>query len=890
MDNPLVVGAQTDRFSAAFELLTGRAPYPWQSDLYGRLATGDVPPLCAIPTGLGKTSVIAVWLLALGLDDGGTVAQRLPRRLVYVVNRRTIVDQATATAEQLRARLKDNAALAAVANRLASLAAFDANDGSPIGLSTLRGQYADNEEWKLDPARPAIVVGTVDMIGSKLLFRGYGDGRWKLPLHAGLLGEDALFVHDEAHLSSAFGRLLRDVERLRSTCGAPLRPWAVMELSATPGQQERGALQLTDADRALASVKQRLYAEKTLHVHSLGAGAVWSELAAQAVALNRQVRSCVVYATNPEQAGKVAQALRKAKSVAPEWVALLTGTLRGAERDALAANPVFRVLLNAPQPPAGVTAYLVATSAGEVGIDLDADAGVFDHATLDRFIQRAGRVNRAGGRRADIHVVVAPEKQQDDAANRRAAALELLSTLPPRGQGRDASPAALAALTRDARYPLAAAADPNTLPLESHRLDTWSLTSVRPALGPPVAPWLHGLQVDEPETELVWRADLPVDDATLADWLDAYPPAQRERARLPTRLAIELLAHPGRGEGSFVVIDEDRLARWRFDDWANKVADTPKASRASRLTPLLAGMTVVLPAAAGGLTDGQPTAAEAAPASDVADSIGVRERWQIESGDGGQWQARPLTGPDGDATVLHGKSLDDAARQLAQARGLRCVLTLPIGAAAAANDGDADAPAAAVAYLAGRAPSIPDDRDRSSYALRPQTLRTHLQAVGAAATLLGERLGLPAALVEALHVAAAAHDRGKDREVWQWAFGNSTGAEPMAKLPAARGCGQRLRGYRHELGSLLELRGDATVAAKAEADVLLHLIAAHHGHARPGFAANAEDTSRSRDENAAAIQEAMLRFARLSQRFGWWTLAYLEALLKAADVQGSKEL
>jgi hypothetical protein len=33
----------------------------------------------------------------------------------------------------------------------------------------------------------------------------------------------------------------------------------------------------------------------------------------------------------------------------------------------------------------------------------------------------------------------------------------------------------------------------------------------------------------------------------------------------------------------------------------------------------------------------------------------------------------------------------------------------------------------------------------------------------------------------------------------------------------------------------------------------------------------------------------MLRFARLSQRFGWWTLAYLEALLKAADVQGSKE-
>jgi CRISPR-associated endonuclease/helicase Cas3 len=51
----------------------------------------------------------------------------------------------------------------------------------------------------------------------------------------------------------------------------------------------------------------------------------------------------------------------------------LTGTIRGHERDRLVArDPVFRALLDhEQQPPRSV--YLVSTSAGEVGIDLDAD-------------------------------------------------------------------------------------------------------------------------------------------------------------------------------------------------------------------------------------------------------------------------------------------------------------------------------------------------------------------------------------------------------------------------------------------------------------------------------------------------------------------------------------
>jgi CRISPR-associated endonuclease/helicase Cas3 len=66
-------------------------------------------------------------------------------------------------------------------------------------------------EWLEDPASPAIIVGTVDMIGSRLLFEGYGTSRKMRPYHAGLLGADTLVVLDEAHLVPPFEKLLETI-------------------------------------------------------------------------------------------------------------------------------------------------------------------------------------------------------------------------------------------------------------------------------------------------------------------------------------------------------------------------------------------------------------------------------------------------------------------------------------------------------------------------------------------------------------------------------------------------------------------------------------------------------------------------------------------------------
>ena len=178
-------------FGDAFEALTGQRPFPWQEALFASFQLGIVPRRCDIPTGLGKTSVIHIWLLALSrsLSEGnGSVA--LPRRLVYIVDRRVVVDQSTNEAERVLSKLEAPAVhrvLQTVKDALAGCQC--ATDAGLLTVSTLRGQHADNHLWHFDPSRPSVVIGTVDMIGSRLLFSGYGGlGRYRRSLHRRVAG------------------------------------------------------------------------------------------------------------------------------------------------------------------------------------------------------------------------------------------------------------------------------------------------------------------------------------------------------------------------------------------------------------------------------------------------------------------------------------------------------------------------------------------------------------------------------------------------------------------------------------------------------------------------------------------------------------------------------
>jgi CRISPR-associated endonuclease/helicase Cas3 len=344
----------------ALNLRDGESPFPWQEELLRRFQRGEIPPGLDIPTGLGKTAVMAVWLVARA--SGAP----LPRRLVYVVDRRAVVDQATTEAEWLRSWVERTEEAKGALNLERAL---------PI--STLRGQHIDNRDWLEDPSSPAIAVGTIDMVGSRLLFSGYGVSSKMRPDHAGLLGADTLVVLDEAHLVPAFEDLLRQVEREADSFGPKdpslrklLPVFKLLSPSATGRQTDSTPLTLIDADRRNLIVRKRLGAKKTLAIVELATVAdttdanengesgnaeaedgenkkgkgpkLASALAKQTWELTRQAAAnfrCLVFCNAREDATAVAAELRslaKSARTAKSTIELFVGARRVLERTMVA--------------------------------------------------------------------------------------------------------------------------------------------------------------------------------------------------------------------------------------------------------------------------------------------------------------------------------------------------------------------------------------------------------------------------------------------------------------------------------------------------------------------------------------------------------------------------
>jgi CRISPR-associated endonuclease/helicase Cas3 len=846
-------------FDDDFMLLNGNPPFPWQRALYERFVAADFPKACDLPTGLGKTSVIAVWLLALAKNP------KLPRRLVYVVNRRTVVDQSTAEAERLRSQLLEPEARH-LRDALDALAAVPAKH--PLAISTLRGEFADNGAWRRDPSRPAIVVGTVDMIGSRLLFSGYGCGFRSKPLHAGFLGQDALLIHDEAHLAPAFQSLLTAIADEQRRSSEP-RPLKVLALSAT-GRTEPD-FTLGDEDLQNAIVNKRLHARKGLQLHLVDDRKELPErIATKAAELEGKV---VVFLSSVDYAEKCAQALRKTRK---HSVATLTGTMRGAERDELVKNSVFARFL--PRPGDGVrpqegTVFLVATSAGEVGIDLSADHLVTDLPPFDALSQRLGRVNRYGEGDAEVHVYCESLKEppkanadgedgdedgdkrgkrKDEYDYARFLTRALLGELPARDdERREASPSALRALPRDARFD-GSTPQPDIRHVDALLLDRWSYTTITEALPgrPPVAEWLHGrAEWEPPRTTVAWRREVAwltqehLGREDLDDLLADYPLRSRETLSDVTSRVLkhlEKLAARDKDGVQFVwLVRHDRPAEiMKLGELVDRYD--------SKKNPTLDDATVVLAPAAGGLSEGLlDGAAEFDPA--VSYDLGPKETERL----------------------VHESEEEPNAPS-----GMRLVRTVR----RKIEEDDV------LLWWHLYATSQRADDDGSRNSRKELLLDVHLQRTEAWAARLAQRLVLSEPEQKALARAGRAHDLGKRRRVWQRSIKRFK-EPPLAKGPMQP---SELAHYRHELGSLHD--GDFSGLSEEAKDLALHAIAAHHGRARPHFpAVESYDPELKDDVVAALVREVPLRFDRLQRRYGRWGLAWLESILRASDVLGSEE-
>ncbi len=99
-----------------------------------------------------------------------------------------------------------------------------------------------------------------------------------------------------------------------------------------------------------------------------------------------------------------------------------------------------------------------------------------------------------------------------------------------------------------------------------------------------------------------------------------------------------------------------------------------------------------------------------------------------------------------------------------------------------------------------------------------------------------------------------------------------------------------LDGYRHEFGSLGAIEDNADFLRLPEdlKDLLLHIVAAHHGGGRPLISTKGCEVAPP-SALAGRARDVVLRFARLQRRWGPWGLAWWESLLRAADQSASRD-
>lgn len=890
-------------FCDYFQALTGHSPMPWQRRLFYDFLRNNLPEKCIIPTGLGKTSVIPIWLIALVLQNYERGVQLLPRRLFYTVNRRTVVDQATELVQQMREKLMSpgegpqSETLREFAQKLRALSAVDHDDMPLLAVSTLRGELADNEEWKADPARPAIIIGTIDMIGSKLLFQGYGDARYGRAHHAGLVGQDALIVHDEAHLTPAFGDLLRAIaseqsRELKLTQGgtAFLRPIKVIELSATSRQSGGTTFTLDGEDEKVEIVQERLNAIKRLHLHPAKSD---KELVRKIIDLAKKYENArvrvLIYVNAPTQARKIVSQLGTGER--GERVATLTGTIRGYERDQLVStSPVYRAFLEAT--PVEKTVYLVSTSAGEVGLDLDADHLVCDLTPLDSLIQRLGRVNRRGGRdrQAQIDVVLktkpsghtGKKTKSSDFDNAIEKTADLLNRWIAKSEdGLDVSPASLnRLLSTEQPDTLSSAFSPTAKapPLTDVLLDAWSLTSIQNMPGRrEVGPFLHGWTQDEPEIFVAWRQEISlmdeakVDGETLGDWFRICPIRARERLRDTAsrvkRFLSDLLTNHRNKEknADFPVVLLSHRGEVSWSRLSEVVQDDDRFIH-----------TIILPVEAGGLDQNgmlDPSAIQ--PNGQQIDVAEVNYGKDRSEHRGERWLHYQSAYEERYERLLKPNEVRDNPPPNFREKG-RIPLTQ-------ASEEEGLSESRDLVWFVSDSQLAVDDLQAVSVS---QTLTDHHRATARYISDIAERLRLPDPIRDALIIAAQRHDTGKGRPIWQHYANNHDSAHLLAKSknylhPRVLG------GYRHELGSLLDALSDKNIPRHPEGDLILHLIAAHHGWARPYFDYSAFDNDNNPTYNEEAVIEAMRRFGRLQRRFGRWGLAWLESILRCADIAAS---
>ena len=912
-------------FDTFYHAINGREPFPWQARLAAEVAaTGRWRVEVGVPTGLGKTACldIAVWWLA-SQAERDPHRRTAPTRIWWVVNRRLLVDAATEHAEAIGRVLSDSLkqkltgqsaeAVAAVAARLRSLSA-DAS-GVPLEVIRLRGGIASGRPT--DPSRPAVLLATLPMYGSRLLFRGYGSSRSMRPVDAALAGTDSLVILDEAHLAPHLRALLPALadctpSALTILGAARSRP-SVVALTATGDVGGHDRFDLDADDEAHPIVRQRLDAAKPMEVRIVATGDIARRLAEAMLDLLREApapAACLVFANTPATARLAHDRLWELIADGSAELLLLTGRTREREAEQTRARILDPVHGMASTRPAGISRQrhliVVATQTLEVGADIDSEYLVTEACGVRALTQRLGRLNRLGrhthARAVYVHLPPKPPKTSRKAAahsnvwpvygSEPVRVLERLKNVCNGGMDRvNLPPCRVAGILG------APGDDPGRAP-EVLRgiLWEWMKTTTPPAGEAPVEPYFSGIVGTDYRVSLLWRAHVPDDGELL--WPRA---TDREAIDIPI------------GEVRDAVGEDEDLRRLDGD------GVTIRTVSREDLRP---GDSVVLPCDRGLLDQFGWAPSSTSPIVDMSivghglplNAAALRRLCGISVADLID-RALGIASDDDD--------IDEAERAAAVEQILiAAAAASPPGWEHAEWDGVLANLRPQIVAARNEVPRLPgrkavrsprsDDLDEMSLAESAintaANLDSHCEAVAVRARMIAERLGMEPDLSKIAERAGRLHDIGKaDRRFQRWLDPDEKHAGVLvakSKMPRHRWNAARVAagwpgGGRHEaLSARLVRRWLESHPDSGEPmlrDLLLHLIVSHHGSGRPLVLSVADGTANT---VSAVIDDASVevsadlsvvdwdqpaRFRQLNDRFSPWGLALLEAIVRQAD-------
>ena len=901
-------------------------PFPWQRRLMKRVLDRGWPDVIDLPTGAGKTAVldIAVFAMAARPDIS-------PRRVVFVIDRRVVVDQVHVRAKQILDHIQTGktATLRAIREHLQRL-----TDGKPLGVAALQGGIPLDNEWARRPDQPWVIVSTVDQFGSRLLFRGYGVSKSMRPIHAGLAGNDCLVILDEVHLSVPFAQTLAQVAKLGHK--SIERRFAVVEMSATPSNSnaERFTLDDTEDIKKCEEMRRRVTAKKEAELYQ-----VKDQYAIPAAAL-KIIGSAVRDGDfkDVSSVGVVVNTVRTAREthriLAENGYSahLITGRMRPLDRKR-AMNGIKSIVdPDSESRPGGLT-VVVSTQAIEVGADISFDALVTECAAADSLRQRFGRLDRRGRYSSKAGApakawIIGPKSILNSKKPDPIYGDSVRFTWTELTRRAKSGPVDVGPLSLREFPPEAAAPRPNAPLLLRTHMGSWFQTNPESA-AQPVEWFLHGIETQRiPEVSVVWRRD------TSADALRLVPPRQAEFLQIPIHAARSWLssgdeedvadayqnAKPGQGRPS----GKEGGAKTNVAIWGG----VKLGLKNTTILEIKPGDIIVAAPGKGGLRDGtwDPTSAD--PVSDLGDEAQLAHHGRTTlrldpalTAEFGQEPPRPRDQMDSDLPESEGirRWLSQVKEESGYPQVYERIIELlgdsfesiPVHAS---DNEDADDYYILAKQHSTKKPAVDaatmDGSDETcSLICTSITLEQHLSGVAERAGQIADRLGLRDFAGD-LRLAGRLHDIGKlDSRFQAQLVGDDPvyrimNKEPLAKsLPGARQAGQSYpSGMRHEAASVAMLESNNDVLASAnDRDLVLHLVATHHGWGRPllpvikdpdpqkiSYVFNGHRMELNGDISEGSLALDMAdRFWRLTERYGYYTLAWLESILRLADHQQS---